>query len=192
MCENCQKKFQLRRRLVQGSNLRLPSTEQHHQENPLKRQAKGRQNKDLLPLLLKIHLQRQHRFRQTEKVQIKRKPQQQNQDPQQEQIETEQQNEDSEQEVGPNIFMDILKPWRKFIKRIRQSHPLNELWIKSCLEILKKEVTLQPDTETRWSSTVNMLGKALMVKEAVVELRHRARDLKDQLVSFFLSFFSAL
>ena len=193
MCENCQKKFQLRRRLVQGSNLHLPPTEQHHQETPLERQAKG-QNKDL-QVHLQVHLKNitdpDKQQKKTRSNGKKAQQQKQNEDSEEEQIETEQPTEDSEHEAGPNIFIDILKPWRKFIKRLRQSHPLNELWSKSCLEVLKKEVTLQPDTETRWSSTVSMLGKALTVKEAVVELRHRARDLKEQLVSlaFFLSLF---
>ena len=82
----------------------------------------------------------------------------------------------------PEITDVFLVPWRKFVKRLRKSHPFAELWEKSCLEVLKKEVILQPDTPTRWSSAVAMMTKAVSVKEVVVELAHRVRDMPKHLV----------
>ena len=80
------------------------------------------------------------------------------------------------------IENSILIPWRTFIKRIRQSNPFSEMWDKSCFEILGKTVQLQKDTPTRWSSTVRMMEKALLVMKVVPEMTHRCRDLLEHQV----------
>ncbi len=61
-----------------------------------------------------------------------------------------------------------METWRIFVKKVNKSNPLRELWQKCCVEVFAKEIVLQIDTETRWSSTVAMLDKAVYVK-AVVE-----------------------
>jgi hypothetical protein len=62
---------------------------------------------------------------------------------------------------------EYLIHWRTFISRIRKSKPFEELWTECCTIILGEEIILQPDTPTRWSSTVLMLQKACKVKQAV-------------------------
>jgi len=61
---------------------------------------------------------------------------------------------------------DYLTEWRAFIKRMRQSNPFRELWINCCKQYNGNEIILQQDTETRWSSTISMMAKALTVIEA--------------------------
>ncbi len=60
-----------------------------------------------------------------------------------------------------------LAEWRIFVKRIRKSNPFREMWKQCCLQFYDSEITLQIDTPTRWSSTVAMLSKAVVVKSAV-------------------------
>jgi hypothetical protein len=66
----------------------------------------------------------------------------------------------------------------------RQSNPFAENWKDCCKQCYDKEVTLQIDTPTRWSSTVSMLSKAFSVKEAV-ERMHRVTINTEHNVSFF-------
>jgi hypothetical protein len=66
---------------------------------------------------------------------------------------------------------DYLIEWRQFVKRIRKSNPLSESWTDTCNILYKKSITLQPDSDTRWSSTVAMFSKAYEVREAVISLR---------------------
>jgi len=60
-----------------------------------------------------------------------------------------------------------LQCWRTFVKRLHQSKPFEDLWVQCCQVHNGKEVVLQSDSPTRWSSTVSMLGKATTVKLAV-------------------------
>ena len=54
------------------------------------------------------------------------------------------------------------------------------------LRVYGKEIILQKDTETRWSSTVAMLTKATSVKHAVDRLYNLTQlEHKDQHVYFF-------
>jgi len=62
---------------------------------------------------------------------------------------------------------NYLAEWRTFVKKINTSNPFRELWQRCCNEVFEKEITLQIDTETRWSSTVSMLEKAVFVQAAV-------------------------
>ena len=78
---------------------------------------------------------------------------------------------------------NFLAKWRLFVSRLRQSKPFEELWNECCRASLGKEVILQPDTPTRWSSTVNMLSKAVEVKLYVELFQPTAeaiRCLKDK------------
>lgn len=67
-----------------------------------------------------------------------------------------------------NDYMEdrFLLSWRTFIKRIRKSNPFRELWVECCQQFYGKEIILQSDTPTRWSSTVSMAYKSLSVKQA--------------------------
>jgi len=66
-----------------------------------------------------------------------------------------------EKTAEPNILEDFLIPMRRFIKALRHSHPMREAWIENCNLFDGKPVEFQPDVATRWSSSVNMLRKAL-------------------------------
>lgn len=68
--------------------------------------------------------------------------------------------------------------------RLRQSKPFEELWNECCRVSLGKEVILQPDTPTRWSSTVNMLCKAVEVKLAVERMVIASNEKKNHEVNF--------
>jgi hypothetical protein len=63
-----------------------------------------------------------------------------------------------------------LAEWRILIKKINKSNPLRELWQQCCVHVMAKEVELQIDTPTRWSSTVSMLAKAITVQEVIERL----------------------
>jgi hypothetical protein len=86
--------------------------------------------------------------------------------------------------LGDYFEEAYLVDWRRFIKRLNKSNPLSELWAQCCMQyvflsaslnftilislrVYGKEIILQRDTETRWSSTVSMLSKATKVKHAV-------------------------
>lgn len=78
--------------------------------------------------------------------------------------------------LGDYFEEAYLLEWRVFIKRLRKSHPFLEMWIQCCHQYFGKEIVLQTDTPTRWSSTVTMLAKAVSVKEAVERMRIVTRD----------------
>lgn len=65
-----------------------------------------------------------------------------------------------------------LTEWRSFIKRLRQSKPFEELWIQCTTQVYGKEIVLQQDTPTRWSSTVVMIQKAFSVRLAVERMHN--------------------
>jgi hypothetical protein len=94
-----------------------------------------------------------------------------------------------EKTTEPNILEDFLIPMRRFIKALRHSHPLREAWMENCNLLDGKPVEFQPDVATRWSSSVNMLRKALKHRAKLQMFLLRVN--KDQLVclSFILSFF---
>ncbi len=104
--------------------------------------------------------------------------------------------------LGDFFEEHYLIDWRRFIKRIQQSNPMAELWTQCCIQyvlflsltflnnnilrVLGKEIILQRDTETRWSSTVAMLAKANSVKLAVERLYNLTNlEHKDQHVCNF-------
>ena len=86
--------------------------------------------------------------------------------------------------------------WRAFIKRIKQSKPFDELWLQCTTQLYDKEIMLQQDTPTRWSSTVMMLHKAFSVRLAVermhictVGTEHNVFSLSfHSLIFFFIGF----
>ncbi len=67
---------------------------------------------------------------------------------------------------------EYLKDWRTFISRTHKSNPFNELWGECCQQFYGKQIILQIDTPTRWSSSVMMLSKAVTVKQAVERMHH--------------------
>jgi hypothetical protein len=87
---------------------------------------------------------------------------------------------------------NYLAKWRPFVRRLRQSKPFEELWNECCRVSLGKEVILQPDTPTRWSSAVNMLSKAVEVKLAVERMVIASNEKKNHEVNFRICFFIIL
>jgi hypothetical protein len=90
-----------------------------------------------------------------------------------------------------------LVEWRKFIKRIRKSHPFSETWDTCCELCLEGKVTLQKDTPTRWSSTLSMMDKAVKVNKAVERMSHiNTLSAEEKVLRFcfkillFINFFS--
>jgi hypothetical protein len=79
---------------------------------------------------------------------------------------------------------NFLAKWRPFVSRLRQSKPFEELWNECCRVSLGKEVILQPDTPTRWSSTVSMLSKAVEVRLAVERMVIVSNEKKNHEVYF--------
>lgn len=74
--------------------------------------------------------------------------------------------------------------WRAFVARLRKSDPFSQLWDESCQQILGEHVILQPDTPTRWSSSVTMLMKAVKVKGAVERMFNVTLNMPDHHVFF--------
>jgi hypothetical protein len=93
--------------------------------------------------------------------------------------------------IGDYFESIYLEEWRLFIKRIRQSKPFEELWNECTLQLFGREVVLQQDTPTRWSSTVLMLKKAFSVRLAVERMRICTTGTEHE-VSFIFQFHDAL
>lgn len=74
--------------------------------------------------------------------------------------------------------------WRAFVARLRKSDPFSRLWDESCQQILGEHEILQPDTPTRWSSSVTMLMKAVKVKGAVERMFNATLNMPDHHVFF--------
>jgi hypothetical protein len=83
---------------------------------------------------------------------------------------------------------NYLAIWRPFVSRLRQSKPFEELWNECCRVSLGKEFILQPDTPTRWSSTVDMLSKAVEVKLAVERMVIATNDKKNHEVHYIICY----
>jgi len=62
---------------------------------------------------------------------------------------------------------DYLTDIRIFISRLRKSKPFEDIWNESCQQCYTKQVVLQKDTPTRWSSTIMMMHKISLFKQAV-------------------------
>jgi hypothetical protein len=82
--------------------------------------------------------------------------------------------------VGDYLEEHYLNDWRTFIKRIHKSNPFSEEWDRCCQLLHNEKKCLQIDTQTRWSSTVKMLEKAVSVKEAVSTMFSQYSTKKDE------------
>jgi hypothetical protein len=82
-----------------------------------------------------------------------------------------------------------LVEWRAFIKRIKQSKPLEDLWNECTTQLFGKLIMLQKDTPTRWSSTVMMLKKAFFVRLAVERMRIVTAGTEHQVFFMLFVFF---
>jgi hypothetical protein len=78
---------------------------------------------------------------------------------------------------------------------MRQSKPFEDAWNESCKQFYEKEIILQKDTPTRWSSTIIMLQKATTAKNAIERLYNACTGnpkLADHLVCIIFIFFCTL
>jgi hypothetical protein len=75
----------------------------------------------------------------------------------------------------------VLSFIRKFVTHLHHSNPFYELWAECCVNCLGKEVEMQMDTATRWSSTLALLEKFTLVLPAVERIYHlcSSEDYKD-------------
>lgn len=65
-----------------------------------------------------------------------------------------------------NIFWGM-----EFCGPIKSINPYKEEWDRACLKVLRKKTKLQKDCETRWSSTVAMIQKAVVVQKCLPKMR---------------------